>query len=94
MEEYHMHTKEQKKQMEKIMEVFRDYLKESPYAEVVWSDKIGYRKYKMVSAVESVLNPHGLPAERKRRMDRRYPDLCKNSHAQRKCNPVSDKMAA
>lgn len=37
-----MHTKEQKKQMEKIMEVFRNYLKESPYAEVVWSDKIGY----------------------------------------------------
>ncbi len=37
-----MYTKEQKEQLEKVMEVFQDYLKESPYAEVVWSEKIGY----------------------------------------------------
>lgn len=42
MEEHHMYTKEQKEQLEKVMEVFQDYLKESPYAEVVWSEKIGY----------------------------------------------------
>ena len=37
-----MYTKEQKEKLEKVMEVFGDYMKESPYVEVVWSEKIGY----------------------------------------------------
>lgn len=37
-----LYTEKQKQEMEKILEVFQDYLKESPYADIVWSDKLGY----------------------------------------------------
>ena len=37
-----LYTKEQKEKLEKVIEVFQDYVRESSYAEIVWSDKIGY----------------------------------------------------
>lgn len=37
-----LYTKEQKLELEQIMEVFQDYLKNSQYVDLVWSDKVGY----------------------------------------------------
>ena len=37
-----MYTKEQNLEIEKVCRVFFDYIKENPYFDVVWSDKLGY----------------------------------------------------
>lgn len=37
-----LYTKEQKEKLEKVIEAFQDYVRESLYAEIVWSDKNGY----------------------------------------------------
>lgn len=37
-----VYTQPQKDEIEKVIAVFSEYIKESPYADVVWSDKLGY----------------------------------------------------
>ncbi|MCI9448422.1 MAG: hypothetical protein HFH36_13865 [Lachnospiraceae bacterium] len=37
-----LYTEEQKLELEQIIEVFQDYLENSPYLDLVWSDKVGY----------------------------------------------------
>lgn len=37
-----LYTKKQRADLEKIIEVFRDYLVGSRYLDLVWSDKVGY----------------------------------------------------
>lgn len=37
-----LYTKGQKRELEKAIEVFRDYLEGSQYLDLVWSDKVGY----------------------------------------------------
>ena len=37
-----MYTKEQNEEIEKVCRVFDSYIRENPYFDVVWSDKLGY----------------------------------------------------
>ena len=37
-----LYTKEQKKELEEMVTAFGDYLRNSEYLELIWSDKIGY----------------------------------------------------
>ena len=37
-----MYTEEQNKEIKKIIEVFSKYIKDTPYFDVLWSDKVGY----------------------------------------------------
>jgi hypothetical protein len=37
-----MYTIEQNLEIEKVCRVFADYIKENPYFDVIWSDKLGY----------------------------------------------------
>lgn len=37
-----MYTKKQNKEIEKVMNVFADYIQTTSYFDVVWSDKLGY----------------------------------------------------
>ena len=37
-----MYTKEQNEELEKVCRVFDSYIRENPYVDVVWSDKLGY----------------------------------------------------
>lgn len=36
------YTKVQKEEIEKVKEIFADYIKKSKYLELLWSDKLGY----------------------------------------------------
>ena len=40
-----MYTKEQNEEIEKVCRVFDSYIRENPYFDVVWSDKLGYMDY-------------------------------------------------
>lgn len=42
MEEYKVYTKEQNLEIERVCKVFSDYIKQNPYFDVVWSNKLGY----------------------------------------------------
>lgn len=37
-----LYTQTQKDEIEKVITVFAEYIKESPYVDVLWSDKLGY----------------------------------------------------
>ncbi len=37
-----MYTKEENKEIERVMDVFSEYICSNPYFDVVWSDKLGY----------------------------------------------------
>ena len=37
-----MYTKEQNEEIEKVCRVFDSYIRENPYFDVVWSDKLEY----------------------------------------------------
>jgi len=37
-----MYTKEQNEEIEKVCRVFDSYIRENPYFDVDWSDKLGY----------------------------------------------------
>ena len=49
-----LYKETEKKKIERIYEAFADYIRESPYLEWLWSDKLWYR---------SVRSLHGLPHE-------------------------------
>lgn len=37
-----LYTKEQEKEIRRVIRVFEGYLKDSPYLDLVWSDKVGF----------------------------------------------------
>ena len=37
-----MYTKSQQKEIEKVMDVFHNYIKENHFLDIIWSDKAGY----------------------------------------------------
>ena len=53
-----LYTKEQKAELEEMAAVFGDYIKNSEYLELFWSDKIGYILLKICIPSRSIpLNP-------------------------------------
>ena len=49
-----LYTKEQKKELEEMVTAFGDYLRDSEYLELVWSDKIGYILLKISVSSRSI----------------------------------------
>ena len=37
-----MYTQEQNEEIRKVINAFDDYIRETPYFDIVWSDKLGY----------------------------------------------------
>ena len=37
-----LYTKEQEEEIRRVIRVFEGYLKDSPYLDLVWSDKVGF----------------------------------------------------
>lgn len=37
-----VYTESEKKKMDRIREVFREHIQQSPISELLWSDKVGY----------------------------------------------------
>ena len=49
-----LYTEEQKKELEEMVTAFGDYLRDSEYLELVWSDKIGYILLKISVSSRSI----------------------------------------
>lgn len=49
-----LYTKEQKKELEEMVTAFGDYLRNSEYLELIWSDKIGYILLKISVSSRSI----------------------------------------
>lgn len=49
-----LYTKEQKKELEEMVTAFGDYLRDSEYLELIWSDKIGYILLKICVSSRSI----------------------------------------
>ena len=37
-----MYTQEQNREIEKVMNAFADYIRDTPHFDLLWSDKVGY----------------------------------------------------
>ena len=49
-----LYTKEQKKELDEMVTAFGDYLRNSEYLELIWSDKIGYILLKISVSSRSI----------------------------------------
>ena len=89
-----LYTKKQKEEIEKVLSVFGEYIKSSPYLDLVWSDKLGYillqieLKYRNVFQDNIIENAEQLCAKLLEEVADDVLQMTGNEHSMQEADPL------